>query len=503
MAPGAVRTGPVMRRPGRSSARTLLTNSVSQAGGRLLLSLSRLAVAMLIVRWAGAERFGEYVVVLSFLAVAEWLVDFGQGDVAVRDISREPHGEAATLLALARLKLIQGLLLVPLLPAVLLLAGYPAPIVKAGAIASLGLPLFGGAMLFRAGFKTHLRMGRDILAELAGVAVLLPATWAACTMRLGVEGLMSAYLLGRVAFFAAGFLLSRDARHRARAPAPRATVARVWKEALPLGLIGLMVGIYDGMAPVMLSKLSTLHEVAVYAGAMRFVFPIIIIVQAVNTAFFPLLARSWPQLPARAAALQQMALDVSLLLAVGMICGLYAGADSMMALLGPDMDDGATVLRWTCIVALLRTVSTTMSPLILIGGWQSRAAWLTMTSVTLQLAGLLAVAPRYGAMGAVATCLALELVLGALSISLVGLRATRIRLSWTTPARLVACGAIAIAAGKLLGFWGTLACGVVSGLAFLAMAWFSGTISIARLRRFAEEMRERSAGIGAPPGAAK
>jgi O-antigen/teichoic acid export membrane protein len=194
-----------------------------------------------------------------------------------------------------------------------------------------------------------------------------------------------------------------------------------------------------------------------------------------------------------------MALDVSVFLAVGMVCGLYAAADSLMGLLGPGMGDGVEVLRWMCMVALLRTVSTAMSPLILIGGWQTRAAWLTVASVTLQVAGLFALAPRFGAMGAMATCLAIELVLGALGISLVGQRAARVRLGWSAPLRLLLCGAAAMGASRLFWFSGTLASGVVCGLLFLALGYASGAISMVRLQRFAEELREHRVGVGVPP----
>ena len=105
--------------------RVLLSNSASQIAGRLLLSMSRLAVAMLIVRLAGADQFGEYALTLTLLAVVEWLLDFGQTDLAVRDICRVGGSEGAILGGLAWLKLVQVLLLMPVLPVGLYLTGYP------------------------------------------------------------------------------------------------------------------------------------------------------------------------------------------------------------------------------------------------------------------------------------------------------------------------------------------------------------------------------------------
>src|SRR5262249_55874829 len=52
----------------------ILRNTGAQMVGRVVIALSRLAVAAIIVRVFGAATFGEYGLILSFLAVAEWLV---------------------------------------------------------------------------------------------------------------------------------------------------------------------------------------------------------------------------------------------------------------------------------------------------------------------------------------------------------------------------------------------------------------------------------------------
>jgi O-antigen/teichoic acid export membrane protein len=400
--------------------RVLLANSVIQIAGRLLLSMSRLIVAMVIVRLSGSDQFGEYVLILTFLTLVEWLLDFGQTDFAVRDVSRPDASEGSIIGGLTRLKLVLMLVLMPLLPVVLYLANYPAVMVRAGAVGSLGLPFVAGILIFRARFKSHMKMGKDVVAELTGVAATLAATWLACSFGSGLEGLIGMYVLGRAVFFLTGLILLRGLPSL---PIGTATKEAGWIllwEALPLGLIGLMVGISDGMAPVVLSKLTTLHEVATYAGASRYTFLVIIIVQALNTAFFPLLSNAWPASPRRLTGLMQMALEASVMLGVGMTCGLYASAEFLMRVLGPGMLDGVSVLRFMCGVVLVRTITTTMSPLIFVAGRQSRAAWITAFSVLLEFAVMWELVPYFGAMGAVASYLVVELLTGAVVISLIG-----------------------------------------------------------------------------------
>ncbi len=475
--------------------RMLLANSVIQIVGRLLLSMSRLVVAMLIVRISGSEQFGEYALMLTFLALVEWLIDFGQTDFAVRDISRMDSSEGSILGGLIWLKIVQGIVLMPVLPVGLYLADYSASVVRAGAIGSIGLPFFAGVLVFRSRFKSHLKMGKDVVAEIVGVAVTLAGTWLACSTDAGIEGLIWAYVAGRAVFFVAALVLLRGLPSvRIERGIRRAGWILLW-EAFPLGLIGLMVGISDGMAPVVLSKLSNLHEVAKFAGATRYTFLVVIIVQALNTAFFPLLSHAWPGLPRRLTSLQQMALEASIIVGVGMTCGLYESADFLMGLLGPSMRDGIPVLRFMCGIILVRTVSTAMSPLIFVAGRQARAAWITALSISLQLAALWVLVPRYGAMGVVGSSLLVELLTGAIAISWIGQHVSGAWLQWSRPLRLMVCGVVAIWLCGYLPFAGSLLSGIVCGLAFMALAFATGGISVERIQVFIEEMHGFRAGV--------
>ncbi len=69
---------------------SVLKNATSQIGGRVFLSLARLLISVLIVRYAGVTRFGEYALVVSILILGEWLVDFGFTEISVRDMCKTP-----------------------------------------------------------------------------------------------------------------------------------------------------------------------------------------------------------------------------------------------------------------------------------------------------------------------------------------------------------------------------------------------------------------------------
>jgi O-antigen/teichoic acid export membrane protein len=470
--------------------RSLLKNAVSQVLGRLLLSLGRLLVAMLIVRYLGTERFGEYALVLSFLVIFEWLTDFGQTDIAVRNICQRPEREGAILRALASLKVLQGPLLFVLLPYVLYIADYPSAIVRAAAIGGFGLLFYAGIQVFRTVFKVGMTMERDVLSELGGLAVMLPLTWYACRQQAGVEALIACYMFSRAVFFLLTFLFGRAAFSLSGARVPTADALELLHQALPLGIAGILVAVYDGLAPMMLSKMTDMSAVAQYAAAARYVFPVIIVVQALNSALFPPLAALWRTAPVRFAKLQQTALESSILVGGGLFCAIHAGADFLMRLIGPPLAEAAGLLRLMAWVVLARAVTTAMAPLIIIAGHQGSALWLAVASVLVQIAVLIVLVPSYGVTGAAIGYLGIELVLGVIPVSTIGQYAAGMRVRWSGPVKLVGSAVLAVGICTLLPFSGTLWGGLFGLVFYLALCIISGAISPRQLQAVLDQIIE-------------
>ena len=481
----------------QAGSRSLFKNSVSQIAGRLLLSLGRMVVALMIGRVAGTEMFGAYVLVLSFLVFFEWLVDFGQTDIGVRDICQAPGREAAVLGALFRLKIVQGVAYCLLLPALLMVMRYPPDIIRAGAVGAVGLLFYGGVQLFRTLFKVRMCMERDVLAELGGLAISFPLTWLACRAHAGIEILVGCYMVSRVAFFCLVAWLGRRERHPWGAGAGFREAWALFLRASPLGVGGLLVALYDSLAIVMLSKLADIDSEAQYAAATRFVYPVIIIVQALNSAFYPPLSAMWKTAPARFKQLQQTVLETSLLVGGALFCAINAGADFLMGLMGPSIGAAAGILRILAWVVLARALTTSMSPLIIVSGRQGRTVWITATSVVLEAVAFLLLVPRYGIAGAAAGYLIIEVAVGVAPVSWIGQRAAKTTLAWTAPAKLILCAATAAGLCAVLPGAGTIWSGMLSVLIYAALTILSGALSPRQLRALSQELT-RKGGLAAP-----
>lgn len=462
----------------------LLRNGVSLIAGRILLSAARMLAALAVARLAGAESFGAYVLLLSLVGLAEWLVDFGQTDIAVRDIARRPHRRAAILAALARAKRWQGTAAALALPLLLLVTGQGA-MLPAGCAGSVAILAIAALQPARVALRLALRMDRDIGAEIVGVALMLPLLLLASLAHAPLPLLISSLAAGRLLQAA---LTIRWAGSLGPPASRRIMAFSLARRAAPLGVAGLLVLLYDALAPLLLARLADWRAVALFATATRFTSPALVAIQALNGAFFPILSGQWRRDPVAFAATQQDALLLAMALAAPLFAALHVSAEAIMQLLGPDFAPAAPLLRLMAWVLLARAVTTAMSPLILIAGRQGRAMRLTLAALATQLTALLLLVPRFGATGAAIGYLAVELTLGTLAVSALAQASAAVRLDWR-PAASVA--AAAILSALLIG--ATPLDGTLTGGAIAGMLTVAATLALARRRLATPAPQERPA----------
>lgn len=448
------------------SRSSILHNGAALVIGRIALSAARMLAALAVARLAGAERFGAYALLLSYIGLFEWLVDFGQTDIVVREGARDPARRPMALATLAAAKRLQGIVGALVLPLLLLAMGQGTEMVLAGAAG--GIAILATALLqpARAQLRLALRMDRDIVAELAGAGVMLPLLVAASLLHAPLYILIGTFAISRLAQAVLTFHWAGP-----RASAHSSGVWPLISDAAPLGLAALLVLFYDALAPLVLERLMDLKAVAIYAAAARFIFAVLIAVQAITTAFFPVIAHGWGRDPVGVARAQQTALTLSVAVAGLLFAGIHGGAAFLMGLMGPDFLAGVGLLRLMAWVLLARAVSTAMSPLIVIAGRQGRSMFLTLGSLAAEVVALLVLVPRMGVMGAGLGYLLVELLLGSILISVVAQRVSGVRIDWRPVAAMLAISALstlAIDASPLAGsFLGGMAAG---SLALILMA---------------------------------
>ncbi len=470
---------------------SVVKNATSQVGGRLFLTLARFGVAVLIVRYCGVDRFGEYSLILSLLLVTEWIADFGLTDIIVRAMCRDPQRQRSLLSALAAAKGVQVMIALGFLLGALVVMQYPANIVRAGAIVGIEVFFYGGALVYRALFRARMVMERDVGAEIAGVLVMIPLIWYACVKDASLEVLAACYLLSRVVFFVVAFAAGR----RDCSPNPfRASLGDLkwaFKAALPLGVAGLLVCFYDVMDPILLSRMDNIRSVGYFSSAMRFTWPVVIAVQAICATVFPLLSSYWNRQTGDFRRTLQGVVNVAVLLGAGTFCIFNSCPESIMGLLGPEMVEAAFILRLLSWVVFFRAITSVVAPLIIITGRTKHALWLVAIAVSTKAALLTLLIPRYGVAGAAVGYIISEIVASMIPAVLFTQYLIGYWINWSIVVKAAAAVAIALGVCYLTNTMGSPLGGLIASVVFLAAAVSFKAVSFAEMKRVVQGVRER------------
>ena len=468
---------------------TLLTNAASLIAGRLLLSAGRFATGLVVARVAGPETYGAYAIVIGMMFVCEWLSDFGQTDIAVRDASGSQGVD--TLQSLARLKLVFGPASAILLVVLLYAARYPVDMLLAGLAGCVSVLLVAFIQPMRARLKLQGRQYVDVGAEVAGLVASIPLL-----ILLLLEG---APLWTLVAAFAAGRLLQALLTWRWTADVPTqasgAPMRPLALAALPLGILGLIVLVYEMAAPVVLSKLAGMTQTGQFMAAFRIVAPTIIIAQTVAQAFFPLLSAQWKHKSGTFLRSQETVIFVAAFLSSGMAAAAFGGAETLMGLFGSEFAERAELLKIFAPVVFLRAITAVVAPVVVIAERQSAALWLAGSALLLQVALLILLVPRLGLVGAAIGYLVVELLVSTVGTWLFASHAARCRFDATIPIRFALALLAAFATYHLIDASGSLAGLVLCPAIMIIFAALLGLMKPDRLRDFKSVLQMRAAAI--------
>jgi O-antigen/teichoic acid export membrane protein len=467
--------------PMKNLARAVFTNSFAQVAGRMLIALCRLVVASFIVRTYGKSMFGEYSLLFVLLSIADWLVDFGTTEVFVREVCRERDNEPRLLRVLTAVKVIQLPAAISILMAMMLALRYPARIVEAGLVGGLNLVFYAGVLIYRVNFKSTLTIEREVTAESLSVLAMVPMIALVCHYRGSLVALMLCHLISRAVFFGVCFLLGRKRFLPSLQGVTWYDVRWSFQSIAAIGVIGFLVGGYETIDILLLSKLGSFSELAYYSAAQRLVWPVLMALAAVGTTFYPVIASYWPHSRVKFDDACQRGLNTVLVLAGFALSALLAGAEFFIGLLGPDLVRGATALRVLALLCFVKAVTSTAGPVLYVVKAQKKALQFIAVALLVKTGVMAVLAPRFGYMGVAYGALAVEACFGAVPTIYFLQKLTGFHVQWTVPVKVVLGTLIAAAAPRLLGLHG-LVDALVAPVIYGLMVFLTGAVRISEVR---------------------
>jgi O-antigen/teichoic acid export membrane protein len=473
---------PVTGMPYQNLGRSIFKNSAALATGRILIALLRLFIAGIIVRSLGAKTFTEYVLVLGILTIADWLVDFGTSDIFVREACREPQSMSHLLRVLTAAKLVQIPVAVVIVAMILLVLQYPAQILLAGLVGAVNLFFFGGTLLYRVIFRTKLTMEREIAAELVSVLAMIPLVILVCASNWGLIALVGCHTISRAIFFGICLLLGKEHYWPSLQGVAWLDVSSILRSSAAIGIVGFLVGVYEILDIILISKLGNLSDLAFFSGAQKLVWPLLMVLSSVGGTFYPVIASYWPHSRDKFNRICQRALESVVLLAGLAVCILLAGAEFFIGLLGPELVNGAPALRVLAVLCVVKAISATLGPVLYILHAQKKALQLVALALVLKAAVIAILAPRFGYMGVAYGALSVEVCFVLVPSLYLFQRFSGYRLHWIVPLKMAMITTVAALASQLLLLPGTLTAALLAPALYIPLAFLSGAGRLSDVR---------------------
>jgi O-antigen/teichoic acid export membrane protein len=383
--------------------------SAAFLGSNLARAVIGFGLSLVLGRGLGAERFGRWMLCVTWASTLTVVTDLGFGVLLTRDGARA-DGEPGRLISGA---LVLRLAVALPLAAVLYvfagrLASEPESINGLRAAALLGI---AGAVYgcFGALFRSQPRWLPTVLAiETLSLAAQVAGSWWLVREGRGVVALASLAIALQLAQIAAAGVLWRPAfggRARlARSDGARAFQASVFAmlvRALPFAASGIVANLQTRVAPLMLGSLSTPSELGWFAAASRFGSVARLAPQAIFAGALPVLSHEYGRDRSEAHRVSRT-LDRALLALSGAVavgCLLLAGP-MMRLVYGPSFAAAAPALIWVG-VGLIPSLSNSGRKVFLYaaGGEALVVRW-SAAGLVIQVLSAALLIPSLGSMGA-------------------------------------------------------------------------------------------------------
>jgi O-antigen/teichoic acid export membrane protein len=425
---------------------TAIRGGAVRVGGYALWVAVSVGSSALLLRHLGVTATGQYVTVMSLVALAGGITETGLATMGVRELSILSPGPARSFF-----RSLSGLRLVCILAGVLFavafaaLSGYSPTLILGTVLAGGGWVLMTSQTTYTLPLLAQLRLewvtAVEVLRQLgtaAGIVVLvflgapLLPFWAA-TIPAGV------------ASTALGAVLIR--RSMPLLPAfDRAVWRPLLRRTLPYSLAAAVGAVYFRLAILIISHVSSAQQTGYYAASFRIIEVLFVLPQLLVGSTLPIFARAARDDRGRLDYALGRTFDVCLLLGLAVGLSLITGASFIISVIaGPKFGPSVDVLRIQGF-ALIATFVGALLGYALLSLGRYREVLLINLSVLLAsgvLTGLLA--SRFGALGAAIATTAVEVLYTGMLATAVLRAGTRPQVSFAR----IPCAALAALLGSL------------------------------------------------------
>ena len=315
---------------------------------------------IVLARALGADDYGVYGTVSSFIAIGTALVNFGMGPIVIRDVARTPALAGHYLSATLFVQTLLALLAYVLVTATAAFTGYPVDIQAFLALAGISLMVDILGNMTNDILLAQERMLASSIVTILHILLLVGLAALALALGWGLLGVYAATLLAGVGRSAALWTLVLRDGVRLQLPLDRTLARALLVNGAPLAISAFLALAYQHADKLMTTRLISTVETGYLSAAFVIIFGV---VEMLNTtvliAVFPMMSRyqgAGEAFGFMVGKLSFFTLLVSLPLALAL--SIFAHA-LIVPLFGPNFAPTAEVLRvliWYALISMLVNV---------------------------------------------------------------------------------------------------------------------------------------------------
>lgn len=398
-----------------AKGKSLLVNYFSLLSGTVSAKALSLVTVLMLTRYLGVEDFGRYSLVFSFWALLNTLVDFGGGQILVRDIARHPDNPRPSIESFIYLRLLGCLIFLPF--------GYllAEPLGINGGLALISfLGIFVGfEVIYDIYFSATMQLDQNAKARFFSSILNVILMSAAILLKLPLIAIILIALLNPLVKLIWDY---RYARFQPRIGSPDwSHVKRMAIDGWPLWLAGVQYIILARVDTFLLQVLSQNGEynLGIYAAAFRFTEVMALLINALCPAILPLLVRHM-HTPERIGFLASTGTRLIMSVVIAISLFIFWVSPWIVRIYGPEYGEAARCMQILIWSQALVAVNSICYQLMVVYNMQGRRwAILSGTLVTLLNVGLnFWLIPLLQAEGASWATLATELAMALLTLGL-------------------------------------------------------------------------------------
>ena len=390
---------------GREILQSVAVSTASQIVARVLTLVVNVVASLAIVRYLGPAGYGDYVFVVTFIALVGMINDLGLPRVAVREMSRHESSASEILGTTILARVALSVFCTALAQIILILMGARPEIHLAVLVAS-ALLLTEALVTVTIVFQVRLALQFDALVTVATQAVRTVIILWLISRSAGWISLIGASVAASVAGLVFAYAITHY-RFKARARLNLGRLPYLVAEAWPYGVAVLVAVTYLKLDSVLLAVLRTPKDVGLYGAAYKPIEYLLLGSLVLINPLFPLLSRWYQSDPRRFQIVYQRGTQG--MLAYGLplcVAALLLAGPLVVAAYGVAFRDSALPLQILGIALVLMVFNVWQGPVLLAGGHKWTVFAYDLAGLAVNVALNLLLIPRLGSLGAAIASLA-------------------------------------------------------------------------------------------------